>query len=149
MSLSAVPKDVSKRNALNFTFATANVGTCGQSLCEGGQWTQGAESISSSSALTGLSSTWLLCRSRVGLLYDSFCAGASELKSGYDDRVELCWIISKPSSPQLPVARVVFHGVALSVISAHAPTRISHAEGDKRLFGVSARSSSSICFGCW
>ena len=47
---------------------------------------------------------------------------ASQLKSGFDDRVLFTVLDNFTAvSPQLAVARVKFHGVALSVFSAHEP----------------------------
>ena len=77
---------------------------------------------------------------RLGLMYDRFCASADAMGCFGTEiwvRRSSCVVLgnSEAVSPQLTVARVRFHGVSLSVISAHAPHGF--------------RSSKVIRSGCW
>ena len=148
MSLSAVPKDVSRHSARNSSHATANVGTLLDSHC-----------ARDDSRLEGRVQFFELCFDRAeldlvavqesreqgdshrpGLLYDRFCAGAdakwraSELRSRFHDRVELCSIISKPSLRSLLLQKSSFTAW-LSVISAHAPHEFRTPKVKSTLWG--------------
>ena len=134
MRLSAVPKDVSRHNARNSSHATANVGTLLDSHCardDSGlecrvQFFELCFDRAELDLVAAQESREQGDSHRPSLLYNRFCAGAdakwraSELRSRFDDRVELCSIISKPSLRSLLLRRSSLTAW-LSVISAHAP----------------------------
>ena len=77
---------------------------------------------------------------RPGLVYARFCASADEMRCfGTQIRIRRSSGIVpdnfKAVSPQSAVARVKFHGVVLSVISAHAPHEFRTLLVKKHLLG--------------